>query len=286
MKRSEFLKKTGAVSLGIGAMAVIPTTSVEGGVNDNTSYEKLLGHKSITNVGDGTVTGAIGNEALQTNAQNLSGAVNELKKSVSDGKKLLADTITGKGVQTASDATFETIANNIGTLADNLSSASTDSYNRGYSQGVTDADNRANPSSTNYKTGYNAGVSAVQQQTTATSYNGNTGNSTATYTYNIPLQAGTYLLTCVGVSNQNGGYATEPAIALDGHNTVGAVLIMNDVKSKGDMQYGSIAVKTQTYKVWTNGGTLTISITPYSGNWVGNAQCATYQLTKISNNVF
>ena len=31
MKRSEFLKKTGAVGLGIGAMAVIPTTSVEGG---------------------------------------------------------------------------------------------------------------------------------------------------------------------------------------------------------------------------------------------------------------
>ena len=37
----------------------------------------------------------------------------DLKQSVSDGKAQVASAITGKGVQTASDATFETMANNI-----------------------------------------------------------------------------------------------------------------------------------------------------------------------------
>lgn len=40
-------------------------------------------------------------------------AVNELKTSVSNGKSLIASAITDKGVSTASDATFQTMANNI-----------------------------------------------------------------------------------------------------------------------------------------------------------------------------
>lgn len=39
--------------------------------------------------------------------------INTLKKSVSDGKKLVADAVTEKGVDTATDATFEEIADNI-----------------------------------------------------------------------------------------------------------------------------------------------------------------------------
>lgn len=243
MKRSEFLKKTGAVSLGIGAMAVIPTTSVEGGVNDNTTYEKLLGHKSIANVGDGTVTGAIGNEALQTNAQNLSGAVNELKKSVSDGKKLLADTITGKGVQTASDATFETIANNIGTLADNLSSASTDSYNRGYSQGVTDADNRANPSSTNYKTGYNAGVSAADNRV-----NPNSANYKAGYSAGASSSTIHSLSTTISGGGSPGEYscASNSNIGLRGRKIIGYGVTASTC-SGGHSAGGSVGIKDISY---------------------------------------
>ena len=38
---------------------------------------------------------------------------NELKTSVSNGKSLIASAITDKGVSTASDATFQTMANNI-----------------------------------------------------------------------------------------------------------------------------------------------------------------------------
>lgn len=40
--------------------------------------------------------------------------ISELKKSVSDGKTLVADAITQKGVATASDDTFATMAENIG----------------------------------------------------------------------------------------------------------------------------------------------------------------------------
>ncbi len=40
----------------------------------------------------------------------------EIKKSVSDGKKLVANAITAKGQATAEDATFQTMANNIGML--------------------------------------------------------------------------------------------------------------------------------------------------------------------------
>ncbi len=46
----------------------------------------------------------------------LQSAVEELKKSVSDGKSLVASAITGKGVTTAADATFATMANNIGQI--------------------------------------------------------------------------------------------------------------------------------------------------------------------------
>lgn len=40
-------------------------------------------------------------------------ATNELKTSVSEGKSLIAAAVTDKGVNTAADATFQTIANNI-----------------------------------------------------------------------------------------------------------------------------------------------------------------------------
>lgn len=41
---------------------------------------------------------------------------NSLKTSVSEGKALIATAVTGKGVQTAADATFQTMATNIGSI--------------------------------------------------------------------------------------------------------------------------------------------------------------------------
>ena len=43
--------------------------------------------------------------------------INSLKTSVSNGKSLIASAITGKGVSTSSTATFQTMANNISSLA-------------------------------------------------------------------------------------------------------------------------------------------------------------------------
>lgn len=44
---------------------------------------------------------------------NASTEISSLKSSVSEGKSLIAAAVTGKGVQTAADATFQTMANNI-----------------------------------------------------------------------------------------------------------------------------------------------------------------------------
>lgn len=46
----------------------------------------------------------------------LKAEIDDLKNSVSDGKTLVANAITGKGVTTATDAAFQTIANNIGKI--------------------------------------------------------------------------------------------------------------------------------------------------------------------------
>ena len=59
---------------------------------------------------------------------NASSEINNLKSSVSNGKSLIASAITDKGVSTASDATFQTMANNIGNIIDAKNSATIESY--------------------------------------------------------------------------------------------------------------------------------------------------------------
>ncbi len=59
--------------------------------------------------------------ALKSQIPDVSGfatsaELNSLKTSVSNGKSLIASAITGKGISTASDATFQTMANNIGSI--------------------------------------------------------------------------------------------------------------------------------------------------------------------------
>lgn len=72
-----------------------------------------------------------------------------VKKSVSDGKTLVAGAITGQGVKTAADAAFSVMADNIMAVG-----------NKKYGEGVAAADGRENPSSANYMAGYHAGVIA------------------------------------------------------------------------------------------------------------------------------
>lgn len=49
-------------------------------------------------------------------SNNVQGAIDQLFTSVSNGKSLIAEAITDKGVSTASNATFQTMANNINNI--------------------------------------------------------------------------------------------------------------------------------------------------------------------------
>ena len=53
------------------------------------------------------------NDAIKSLLENTTYGLNAIKKSVSDGKTLVASAITEKGVATTNDATFQTMANNV-----------------------------------------------------------------------------------------------------------------------------------------------------------------------------
>lgn len=61
-----------------------------------------------------TLIGSLNTKVVTSYA--LKSSVEDLKKSVSDGKTLVADAITEKGVETAANATFVTMAENIGQI--------------------------------------------------------------------------------------------------------------------------------------------------------------------------
>lgn len=55
-------------------------------------------------------------DKIDETIHSLSTNVEEVKKSVSDGKTLVANAITGKGISTSKDATFQTMATNISAI--------------------------------------------------------------------------------------------------------------------------------------------------------------------------
>lgn len=66
-----------------------------------------------------TLTGDVdvsGKGTLQAQIDNLSAKTNECFQSASEGKSLVANAITGKGVTTSADATFATMADNIAAI--------------------------------------------------------------------------------------------------------------------------------------------------------------------------
>ena len=56
---------------------------------------------------------AIGTEELSTTAKTLKGAINEVFQDVDNGKTLIASAITGKGITTSNNDTFQVMADNI-----------------------------------------------------------------------------------------------------------------------------------------------------------------------------
>ena len=88
--------------------STIATTSANGlmSASDKAAVNKI-GSSNISDIGDGTITGAI---------DSLNDTVNDCFQSVSDGKALLASAITDKGIDTPSDATFAEMAENIANI--------------------------------------------------------------------------------------------------------------------------------------------------------------------------
>ena len=77
---------------------------------------------TVTGLEEGVVFVASVVEGIYATVQDFEeyrAEVDELKKSVSDGKSLVAGAITGKGVNTATDATFATMAANIAAIKTN-----------------------------------------------------------------------------------------------------------------------------------------------------------------------
>ena len=120
--------------------------------------------------------------ANSTKISELESMVSSLKKSVSDGKKKVAATITEKGITTAAEDSIDTIVTNISSMAtlqynngisfaDGRVNTGSVNYKSGYNNGISDANNKLNTNSISYKTGYlDAYLIAVPDNVCSTAY--------------------------------------------------------------------------------------------------------------------
>jgi archaellum component FlaC len=90
---------------------------------------RLEGVADDANGSLGSLTGRV--TANEDSIAGINDAMDELKKTVSDGKSSLASAITVEGVATSSDASYAVLADNVGRL-------SVARYNAGYGAGVLD----------------------------------------------------------------------------------------------------------------------------------------------------
>lgn len=77
---------------------------------------KTSGFRISARLSNNLVTTEEGYALDARQGEALDGKITELKKSVSDGKSAIASAITNEGVSTASDASFETMVENIGKI--------------------------------------------------------------------------------------------------------------------------------------------------------------------------
>lgn len=77
---------------------------------------KTSGFRISARLSNNLVTTQSGYALDARQGEVLDGKITELKKSVSDGKSAIASAITNEGVSTASDASFETMVENIGKI--------------------------------------------------------------------------------------------------------------------------------------------------------------------------
>ena len=123
---SEYLKTTDADSKyaakdhnhsGVYAPAVHTHTTDQ--ITNLADWAKQPSKPSYTYSEVGAAAASHTHEISQVNG--LQNEINSLKTSGSEGKSLIASAITAKGISTASDATFQQMANNIGAIETNES---------------------------------------------------------------------------------------------------------------------------------------------------------------------
>ncbi len=149
--------------------------------------------------------------------------IDNLKNSVSDGKSSIASAITNNGVTTASDATFATMATNIGTVA-------TNKYNEGDVAGQATAKLEYEPKSAEVDkagnvTVKNADGTAKLETITTNSYNaGVTATKVGTATAANVLSGKTFTngstVGATGTMKNNG--AVQASVGYDGTYTIPA----------------------------------------------------------------
>ena len=148
------------------------------------------------------------------NDVTIENAIRQCFQSVSDGKKLLATTLTNGGISTASNAEFSAINTSIVNYGDSK-----------YNNGINYADSRENKSSTSYKSGYNAGTTSGYTSGynlgTATGYTSgyNAGSSDG---YNTGVTAADNRVNTESVNYKTGynsGYSTGITTADNRVNT-------------------------------------------------------------------
>ena len=84
---------------------------------ENGIYEAHQELQNLHNYDDTEIKNIIGSGTLSTTAQDLKGAINEVFQSASNGKTLIAQAITGKGVTTSNTDTFQRMATNISLIS-------------------------------------------------------------------------------------------------------------------------------------------------------------------------
>lgn len=86
-------------------------------VNTQRKYQMTTNEDGTVSFTDVTEYVQVGDSFGAADVNGMNEAVNSCFQSVSDGKALVASAITDKGVSTAVDATFETMAENIGQIS-------------------------------------------------------------------------------------------------------------------------------------------------------------------------
>lgn len=184
------------------------------------------------------------------NMEIIDEEITELKKSVSDGKTLVANAITGQGVTTASSATFTTMATNINTVATNK-----------YNAGVT-ATKKGTAGASQVLSGYTfTNASSVGASGTMTNNGAVTQTLNAGGSYTIPTgyHNGSGKVTANSLASQTSGTATS------NHILSGDTAWVNGSKVTGTMPnyatgtpnlvpYRAYDTSTSTYKLAVSEG--------------------------------